>query len=403
MILIADEIRKQAGDDFLILGNTNWNKNPNLVNPINGVFLELWTDNPGSYAPHEIAEMEELIKFHEKHLRYPRLITFEPMRMFDSSDPYNRTSEEDLRFARLFSAMAAVIPEHGYILYPDNGKYMFSHYDGKHDHHYYDVYSIDLGKAVSKYTSIAPGVAYKRFEEGYIAFNRLEYDVTVNFDEFKSVIPSMDAVFLNKNGTPYVGCEEGFIKKDGICMEDDSPLLSEDFENEDQRALQVDARAYDNTKNKWHIKRDTDGNSIYCNEVADYWADFNFGSEDWSDYSISFRMKFSAGKEGQLETHIRKTNDGGDYRASIDGLSGRASVDFAKSPVYESVAGGIASTKADEWSEIQLIASGDTIKYMINSKVVASVKDNRAKKGGGMIAVNPNSEVCVDDIVVNKI
>jgi len=403
MILIADEIRKQAGDDFLILGNTNWNKNPNLVNPINGVFLELWTDNPGSYAPHEIAEMEELIKFHEKHLRYPRLITFEPMRMFDSSDPYNRTSEEDLRFARLFSAMAAVIPEHGYILYPDNGKYMFSHYDGKHDHHYYDVYSIDLGKAVSKYTSIAPGVAYKRFEEGYIAFNRLEYDVTVNFDEFKSVIPSMDAVFLNKNGTPYVGCEEGFIKKDGICMEDDSPLLSEDFENEDQRALQVDARAYDNTKNKWHIKRDTDGNSIYCNEVADYWADFNFGSEDWSDYSISFRMKFSAGKEGQLETHIRKTNDGGDYRASIDGLSGRASVDFAKSPVYESVAGGIASTKADEWSEIQLIASGDTIKYMINSKVVASVKDNRAKKGGGMIAVTPNSEVCVDDIVVNKI
>jgi len=67
------------------------------------------------------------------------------------------------------------------------------------------------------------------------------------------------------------------------------------------------------------------------------------------------------------------------------------------------VAGGIASTKADEWSEIQLIASGDTIKYMINSKVVASVKDNRAKKGGGMIAVTPNSEVCVDDIVVNKI
>ena len=38
MVLITDEIRKQAGDDFLILGNTNWDKNPNLVNPINGVF-----------------------------------------------------------------------------------------------------------------------------------------------------------------------------------------------------------------------------------------------------------------------------------------------------------------------------------------------------------------------------
>ena len=200
MIRITDEIRKQVGDDFLILGNTNWKKNPNLVNPINGVFLELWRDYPGSYGSNEIAEMEGLIKFHEKHLRYPRLIAFEPMRIFDNSDPYNRTSEEDLRFARLFSAMATVIPEHGYIQYPDNQKYLFTHYGGKHDHHYYDVYKVDLGKPVSKYTPIAKGVAYKKFEYGYIAFSRLEYDVTVNFGDFESVIPSMDAVFLNLDG-----------------------------------------------------------------------------------------------------------------------------------------------------------------------------------------------------------
>jgi len=78
-------------------------------------------------------------------------------------------------------------------------------------------------------------------------------------------------------------------------------------------------------------------------------------------------------------------------------------MEFAKSAFYESIAGGIASTKADEWSEIQLIASGDNIKYLINSKVVASAKDSRIKKGEAMIAVTANSEVCVDDIVVNKI
>ena len=98
----------------------------------------------------------------------------------------------------------------------------------------------------------------------------------------------MDAVFLREDGASYVSCEEGFIKKDGICMVDDSPLFSEDFENVDQRDVRVDDR-----NNKWHIKQDNDGNSIYCNEVTDDWTDFNFGSTNWSDYSISYRMRFS--------------------------------------------------------------------------------------------------------------
>jgi len=61
------------------------------------------------------------------------------------------------------------------------------------------------------------------------------------------------------------------------------------------------------------------------------------------------------------------------------------------------------STKADEWSGIQLIASGDNIKYLVDGKVVAGAKDNRIKKGSGFISVIANSEICVDDIVVNKI
>ena len=401
MIRITDEIRKQVGDDFLILGNTNWKKNPNLVNPINGVFLELWRDYPGSYGSNEIAEMEGLIKFHEKHLRYPRLIAFEPMRIFDNSDPYNRTSEEDLRFARLFSAMATVIPEHGYIQYPDNQKYLFTHYGGKHDHHYYDVYKVDLGKPVSKYTPIAKGVAYKKFEYGYIAFSRLEYDVTVNFGDFESVIPSMDAVFLNEDGTPYVGCEEGFIKKDGICMVDDSPLFSEDFENTDQRDVRVDV-----SSGKWYIKPDNDGNSIYCNKATDGESNLTVGSKDWSDYSFSYRMKFPAGKGGKLQTQIRQTDEVGRYSAIIDNLSGSTTIKYVERGDRYSeqrIASGFASTKADEWSEIQLIASGNNIKYLVDGEVVASAKDNRIKKGAGMIAVSANSEVCVDDIVVNKI
>ena len=209
--------------------------------------------------------------------------------------------------------------------------------------------------------------------------------------------------FFSTNSACIFNCQKSDLvaSADGPTMfskDFENTVFSEDFENTDQRDLRVDDR-----NNKWHIKQDNDGNSIYCNEVTDEWSAFNFGSEHWSDYSISYRMKFSAGKGGELETHIRKTNS--DYRASVNNLTGSAYIEFTKSSgFYESIARGIASTKAeDEWSEIQLIASGNNIKYLIDGKVVASAKDSRIKKGSGHISVIANSEVCIDDIVVNKI
>jgi hypothetical protein len=434
MIGMTDAIRRKVGDDFLILGNTNWGKNSNLVSPMNGVFLELYKEpysRSDSFSFTEIAEMEELIKFHEKHLRYPKLIAFEPWRITDKSDPTNRTSEDNLRFARLYSAMATVIPEHGYILYADNNP---DFDDGDHDHHYYDVYSVDLGKPVSKYTPITQGVAYKKFEDGYIAFNRLDNDVTVNFGEFQSVIPSMDAVFLNEDGTIYVGCKAGFIKKDGVCIEDDSPissedfektvkeldetpkrtlfesvaegsiLLSEDFENSDQRDLLTDDR--DDT---WHVKQDSDGNSTYCNKkiTNDDYATFNLGNENWRDYSISYRMKFATDKGGELETHIRKnSNRQGEYRSVINSVTGNNYLKYVKGKgaerINKKIAYGSRAAIRDQWADIQLIATGNYIEFHVNGKVVSYTEDDRLEKGAVMFAVTSHSEVCIDDIVIKK-
>jgi hypothetical protein len=390
MIRIADEIRKQSGDDLLILGNTNWVKNAKLLKPINGVFLELWKDHKGSNSPTKVAEMEALIKFNEKHLRYPKLIAFEPWRITDKADPYNRTSDENVRFSRLYAAMATVIPEHGYILYADNNP---DFDEGDHDHYYYDVYSVDLGKPVSKYTPIANGVAYKKFERGYIAFNRLKYDVTVNFGDFESVIPSMDAVFLNEDGTPYIGCEEGFIKKNGICMLDDSPLFSEDFEN---------GTRLNNWSNKWSIKQDNDGNSIYCNEASNDWTNFLFGSEDWSNYSISLRMKFPDGKGGKAETYIRINQSFDGYRANINNDYGDTSIGYWQ-PYYYLGGSYLPKYNKDDWMQIQLIFNDDNLKFLFNGEVVTEVNDNKRKNGFGGFGASPNSEVCVDDIVVNNI
>ena len=179
---------------------------------------------------------------------------------------------------------------------------------------------------------------------------------------------------------------------------DGSTMLNEDFEIEGQRDIRVDDR-----NNKWYIKQDNDGNSVYCNRVTDDWAHFNIGSSDWSDYSISYRVRFSAGKGGMAETHIRKSYDS-DYRANISSFGG-IKVQFAKSAnrLYDNIASGFVSTKTGEWLDIHLSASGDNIEYLVDGEVVVSVQDDRAKKGSGFFGVSPNSEVCIDDILVNEI
>jgi hypothetical protein len=173
---------------------------------------------------------------------------------------------------------------------------------------------------------------------------------------------------------------------DGLTM------LSEDFEIKGQRDIRVDDR-----NSKWYIKQDNDGNSVYCNKVTNGWTDFNFGSAGWSDYSISYRMKFSTGKGGTTETHIRKMGDR-DYRARISSYGG-VEIQLKNS----TIARGYVSTKTGEWLDIQLTASGDNIKYLVDGEVVASAKDDRVKKGAGMIAVSANAEVCIDDIAVKEI
>jgi CubicO group peptidase (beta-lactamase class C family) len=183
---------------------------------------------------------------------------------------------------------------------------------------------------------------------------------------------------------------------------DGSIILSEDFENLDQRDLRVDDR-----DDHWHVKQGSDGNSMYCNKKVsthDY-AHFNLGSENWSDYSISYRMKFTTGKGGELETHIRKNdNRQGEYRSVINSVTGNTYLKYVKGAdgINKKIAYGTLAGISDKWADIQLIASGDFIEFHVNGKEVSYTEDDRLKKGAAMFAVTSHSEVCIDDIVVEK-
>ncbi|PPR11942.1 MAG: hypothetical protein CFH41_00819 [Alphaproteobacteria bacterium MarineAlpha11_Bin1] len=195
---IASAVRKRMGDNFIILANVNWRKDKSTHDLINGVFLELYKHpyrSKEAYTYSEIREIEKVIDFHNTHLREPRLIALEPWRITNEVSDGDRNSEQNRKYAKLFTAMAAVIPENGYILYADNNS---DTPNGDHDHFLYDFYDIDLGKPVSRKTEITDGIAYKLFESGLVVYNLTKRPAEVKF----------------QNGKIYIAAFEGLICKE---------------------------------------------------------------------------------------------------------------------------------------------------------------------------------------------
>ena len=193
---IAKTIREKLGDDFIILGNTNYEKDKSIHKYMNGVFLEFWKEkNQGGYSCKKISEMEDVIKFHDQHLSEPRIIAVDAWRITKKNSQLwvDRRSPENIKFAKLFAAMAMVIPENGYISYVDNNWEPFPDHLGV----YHDFYNIDLGKAISNGVEITAGLAYKKYEKGLIAYNRTKFKYIIKFkDGKKVVIGPLEGVFV---------------------------------------------------------------------------------------------------------------------------------------------------------------------------------------------------------------
>ena len=175
----------------------------------------------------------------------------------------------------------------------------------------------------------------------------------------------------------------------------DSILMSENFENiNDLKVSDYDGN--------WSIEKQDNGNSVYCNKVKNGWTEFSFGKKNWRNYSMSFRIKFTTDKGGRLETHIRKnSNRQGEYSSIINNVTGDTFLDYVKGAdrINRRLVNGAKAPIKDKWANIQLIALGNNISYLVNGKIVASTKDDKIKKGAAMIAVSANSKVCVDDLV----
>lgn len=149
---------------------------------------------------------------------------------------------------------------------------------------------------------------------------------------------------------------------------------------------------------KWNLKEENDGNTIFCNEIDDQWSGFQFGSDEWANYALSLRVKFLSDNEEQsAETYIRINQASEGYRASIwqNEWSGIAFY----SP-YSDLGGVPVDIDLDKWYQIELRFVENDLSYYFDDELLVEISDDKRTSGRAGFGAAPNTEVCVDDILV---
>lgn len=197
-VALAKTIRERVGPGAIIMGNVGWSRDASTHAYLNGVFIELWKQpSKRGYSCAELLLMEDLLALHDRKLAQPKLIVFEPWRQTRRSSAADRKTAANLRWAGLFAAMAAVVPRNGYVIYTDNARDRDS---DDHGHFYYDIYRTDLGQPTSGATPVAPGVGYRLFARGLVAYNATPREVELQFADRTLTLPPLSGLFCRAEG-----------------------------------------------------------------------------------------------------------------------------------------------------------------------------------------------------------
>jgi hypothetical protein len=200
---LVKAMREHFGPDFVILGNVSWRKDNITAKYLSGVFLELYKEPYESssnrlYTTTELKQMQGLLDFYQAELGYPKIIALEGWRKTKSLTDADRNSAENRRIAKIMTAMSAVIPDNGYILYGDNNP---DTSNGDHDHMLYDFYQFDVGKPIKDGVKINSNSRYREFESGIIGYNLGSRSVKITLQGAEVVIEGLSAVFCKYGKT----------------------------------------------------------------------------------------------------------------------------------------------------------------------------------------------------------
>lgn len=204
-IAILSKVRALCGDDFLIMGNTNYGKRPVLAPLLNAVFMECYKDSfDRPYTREELEAIQDAVIFNQQNLASPALVCLEGWR---TGKKYNadkktriteRNTPENLRMMRFFTAMSLVLTD-GYVLFGDDNGIPF----WDHAHNWYDFWDTPIGEPISpfqqKYED-TEGLYVREFDNAWVVYNCSGKAQTLGISGKQTTVADMDGEIILKTG-----------------------------------------------------------------------------------------------------------------------------------------------------------------------------------------------------------
>ncbi|MBN1499447.1 MAG: hypothetical protein JW982_04805 [Spirochaetes bacterium] len=175
-IKLIRKVREKCGDDFIIMGNTNYNIEKKLAPLLNAVFMECYKESYNKpYSGEELEAIQAAVIFNRKNLASPALVCLEGWRTGGKYNPDRQTriaernTSENMKMMRFFTAMSLTLTD-GYVLFSDDNSIPF----WDHAHNWYDFWDAPIGKPVSSYQKLYNGIKglyVREFENGWVIYN----------------------------------------------------------------------------------------------------------------------------------------------------------------------------------------------------------------------------------------
>lgn len=184
---LISKIRARTSDDFIIIGNSNYSRNPTLTPLLNGVFMECYKDRfDRGYTDDELAEIEAAVIFNQENCAEPVHVCLEGWRVCEAYDAdretriQERDSPENRQWMRFFTTMMLTLSD-GHVLFSDDNALPVS----DHRHNWYDFWDAPIGEPIGdrgrRYQDVA-GLFIREYENAWVVYNRSGSERRVEFD-----------------------------------------------------------------------------------------------------------------------------------------------------------------------------------------------------------------------------
>ena len=248
---IIQRVREVAGDDFLIIVNSNRRKPLRAGPHINGLFMETLRDHESGYTHDGLIEIESTLLWAEENLREPQINGLEGWGI-EAESPDSPTNR---RWMRVFTTMGLTHSD-GYVLYitgirsPDHvhdwstfePTHVEVHNQGRvhnhhHDHYWYNFWDADLGMPVGAKAQTHGGVEglfIREFTNGWAVYNRSGSEQTITLPQSAEGVSSGSAGATHQlgdlDGEIYLkSYDSADVNQDGIVNVLDMVLVSNAF------------------------------------------------------------------------------------------------------------------------------------------------------------------------------